>query len=124
MKRILSVGIDICLVVYNDNSLALFRLPTLELLDSLEGNWLTNSNDYPGIELSCIHVDEYAEKSLRTFVYVGTSIGDIYVIEVSTTSGSVRVCDFMVSLKDVEITSPMRVTAIISVKHFIAISHS
>lgn len=119
MKRILSVGIDICLVVYNDNSLALFRLPTLELLDSLEGNWLTNSNDYPGIEMSCIHVDEYAEKSLRTFVYVGTSIGDIYVIEVSTTSGSVRVCDFLVSLKDVEITSPMRVTAIISVKHFI-----
>ena len=120
MKRILSVGIDICLVVYNDNSLALFRLPTLELLDSLEGNWLTNSNDYPGIELSCIHVDEYAEKSLRTFVYVGTSIGDIYVIEVSTTSGSVRVCDFLVSLRDVEITSPMRVTAIISVKHFIS----
>ena len=119
MKRILSVGIDICLVVYNDNSLALFRLPTLELLDSLDGNWLTNSNDYPGIEMSCIHVDEYAEKSLRTFVYVGTSIGDIYVIEVSTTSGSVRVCDFLVSLKDVEITSPMRVTAIISVKHFI-----
>lgn len=50
---------------------------------------------------------------------MGTSIGDIYVIEVSTTSGSVRVCDFMVSLKDVEITSPMRVTAIVSVKHFI-----
>ena len=118
------MGTDICLVVYNDNSLAVFRLPTLELLDSLESNWLTNSNDYPGIELSCIHVDEYAEKSLRTFVYVGTSIGDIYVIEVATSSGSIRISDFAVTLRDVEIAHPMRVTAIISVKLFIMRSHT
>lgn len=115
IKNIAGVGNDICLVVYDDNSLAVFRLPTLELLDTANKSWMTNSDDHQGIELSCLHVDAFAEKSQRAFVYVGTSVGDVYVLEISTNTGSIRICDYTISCRDVDIATPMRVTAIISV---------
>ena len=115
VKNIVSVAADMCLVVYHDNSLAVFRLPQLELLDSTKSNWLTNSSDCDGIELTCVHVDDFAEKNQRAFVYIGTSLGDVNVIEISTISGSIRICDYSITCKDVEIASPMKVTSITSV---------
>jgi hypothetical protein len=115
VKNIASIGNDICLVVYDDNSLAVFRLPTLEILDTASRTWITNSDDHPGIELSCLHVDAFAEKSQRAFVYIGTSLGDVHVLEISTTTGSIRICDYVISCRDVDIATPMRVTAILSV---------
>lgn len=67
------------------------------------------------MELSCLHVEAFAEKSQRAFVYIGTSLGDVHVLEISTTTGSIRICDYIISCRDVDIATPMGVTAIISV---------
>ena len=60
-------------------------------------------------------VDDFAEKNQRAFIYVGTSLGDVYVIEISTISGSIRVCDYSITCRDVDIATPMKVTTITSV---------
>ena len=117
MKNILSVGKNLCLVVYNDSSLAVLTLPSLELRDTLKGNWMTNSDEFPDAEISSIHVDGFAEGNQKTFVYIGTSLGDVHVLDVAS-SGSVRICDYTLTFRDVELPFAMRVSAILSVHSY------
>lgn len=117
VKNIVSVGIDMCLVIYSDSSLAVFKLPCLELLDTLSANWMTNSDEFGEVDISCVHVDEYTEKNLKTFVYVGTDLGDVHVLDISP-KGSIKICDYTISCPDVELSCQMRVTAILSVRFY------
>ena len=114
VKNILSINADTCIVFYIDTSLAVFKLPTLELLGSIQKNWMTNSTEFDDVEITCIHVDDFTERNLKTFVFVGTNLGDIHVLEISTV-GTIRICDYSVSSRDVELSCPMRVTSILSV---------
>ena len=114
VKNIVSVGIDMCLVIYADSSLAVFKLPCLELLDTTSANWMTNSDEFGEVDISCVHVDEYTEKNLKTFVYIGTDLGDVHVLDISP-KGSIKICDYTISCRDVELACQMRVTAILSV---------
>ena len=114
VKNIVSVGIDMCLVIYADSSLAVFKLPCLELLDTTSANWMTNSDEFGEVDISCVHVDEYTEKNLKTFVYIGTDLGDVHVLDISP-RGSIKICDYTISCRDVELACQMRVTAILSV---------
>jgi hypothetical protein len=114
VKNILAVGSDMCLIVYDNSSIAILRLPSLEFTDTLKKNWMTNSEEFLDTEISSIHVDDYTEGTLRTFVYLGTSLGDVHVIEVAA-AGSVRIIDYTLTFRDVELSGPMRVSAILSV---------
>jgi hypothetical protein len=80
-------------------------------------NWIPNSDESidVDVEISCIHVDKYSEKSVQSFVYIGTTEGDLYVISISILSGLIRICDYSVSTKDITLSSRMRITAILTV---------
>lgn len=109
---IVPIGDEICLAVYKNNSVAVLRTPSLVIVDVTQSNWMTNSDESGG-EITCVHVDEYTEGT-KTFVYIGTSEGNLYVIEVSA-FGMIRICDYSLSTTDVELPSDMRITALLSV---------
>jgi WD40 repeat protein len=80
------------LVAFEDNSLAVLDLPNLNILDLLPGNTWLNSKQCG--DITFIHVDEPADKP---FVFVGTSRGYIFVLEVKD---SIRVCEYMLTPSD------------------------
>jgi hypothetical protein len=101
------VGVDFSIVCYSDNSIAVFKLPRLSEEDRISGSWL----DSP---ITSLHVDEFTEKNDRSYVYVGTAAGGVYVLEISV-DGKIRVVDYSVTLKDAELSGPYAVKAVLSV---------
>ena len=112
VRFIVITGEDSCLVFYRDNCVAMFRLPFLKCLQILPSSWMEDAS-IDG-DVTAVHVDEYSDQLIKTFVYVGTSSGKLLVLEVLP-SGDVRVCHYTVGLRDVELTGEYKITAILSV---------
>lgn len=94
---------DSILVTFGDNSMAILELPSLTVVDLLEGNWLDSSS---AGNVTFVHVDEPGEKS---FAYVGTTLGNVFILEVRD---SFRICDLVLTPADFGIAQPMAVAEI------------
>lgn len=79
------------LVAFADNSIAVMELPTLNIIDLLPPNWMGNRVG----EITALHCDLPSEKP---FVFVGTSEGNVFVLDVM--ESAVRICDFSLGLVD------------------------
>eukprot|EP00981_Chlorochromonas_danica_P011135 scaffold3776_cov166-Ochromonas_danica.AAC.10 len=77
------------LVAFADNSIAVMELPTLNIIDLLPPNWMGNRAG----EITALHCDLPSEKP---FVFVGTSEGNVFVLDVM--ESAVRICDFSLGL--------------------------
>ncbi len=75
------------LVLFEDNSIVVMELPTLDIVDLLAPSWLAGAGRNTG-DVSVVYVDVPGEKN---FVYIGTTEGVVLVIEVTDT---IRICDF------------------------------
>lgn len=79
------------IVAFGNNSLVLMELPSLEVIDLLNSDWLSPKYG----DLTALHCDTPSEKN---FVYVGTSQGVLIVIDILETS--IRICDYQLKLSD------------------------
>mmetsp|Transcript_3693 Transcript_3693/g.3844 ORF Transcript_3693/g.3844 Transcript_3693/m.3844 type:complete len:1029 (-) Transcript_3693:1985-5071(-) len=111
---------EMTLIAYKNNSIAVLRTPSLVTLDLKKTNWMTNSDESGG-EITCVHIDEYTE-GVNTFLYIGTSEGFLHVIEVSP-FGIIRICNYSLSIADVELPSSMGITAVLSDEKCIMIAY-
>ncbi len=96
VNHILSFNDEHVVVAFSDNSLALFGLPALNLLEVQPGAWLHEALG----DISALYMNEYA--SARNFVYVGTSSGCVRILEVLPLF---RQCEYMVSPADAGLTA-------------------
>jgi WD40 repeat protein len=86
------------LVAFEDNSIIVMDLPTLDVVDLLLPSFIDTKHGY----ISCIHVDTPSEKC---FVYIGTTEGFLYVLDILETS--IRICDYSLSCRDFGLSQSM-----------------
>lgn len=79
------------LAAFADNSIVVMELPSLNIVDLLQPNWLgARAGD-----ITTLHSDLPGEKA---FVFAGTSEGTVHVLDVM--EGSIRICDYSLGLSD------------------------
>lgn len=83
---------DKVIAVFGNNMIYVLSLPFLNVVSSLEAGWLPASMG----DVSALHVDD---TTLRNFAYVGTTNGDLRVLELLCPD--IRICDYMVTLSDI-----------------------
>ena len=103
IRKIIPIGDDKVFISNNDNSLALLSVPSLELIDMFNPDWLGKSYGH----ISYVYVDEPSELN---FVYIGTTRGFIIVLDVK--DGKIRLCDYMITLEEIGLQSNMGVRSI------------
>lgn len=97
---IVSVGKDKLLVAFSDNSLAVLAVPTLDVIDLLEGAWIGEQNG----QITGMHVDEPGGNN---FAYIGTSAGVIFVLELVPV---IRLCQYSITWGDSGLTKSMAIS--------------
>lgn len=100
ITHILSLHEEKILVCFADNSMAVFQLPSLQLLHRIESGWL---NSVCG-DVTTIHIDESRAKY---YAYVGTSEGYVRVLHVANEFREVEYC---ITTADSGITGNMAVS--------------
>ncbi len=102
VTSIVSLHHDKILVSFNDNSIVVMELPSLDVVDLLSPSWLQRSGD-----ISVIHVDVPGEKN---FAYVGTTDGSVFVLDVM--EASIRICDFKITCVELGLAAGLAVSDI------------
>jgi len=93
---------DKILVSYSNQSLAVFSIPSLALISTLDSSWLgTKTGD-----ITVIYTDENGD---RNYAYVGTSAGHMFVLEMLPVF---RVCDYSFTASEAGIPVDMIVSDI------------
>lgn len=83
------------LAAFVDNSIVVMELPSLNIVDLFQPNWLG-----PRLgDITALHSDIVSEKS---FVFVGTSEGGVVVLDVM--EASARICDYSLSASDLGVS--------------------
>jgi hypothetical protein len=91
VRKLVAFGTDNLLIGYEGCGLELVSLPTIAVTRYLEVGW----NDASIEDLSALQVDDRTEG--RIFVYVGTTAGNVYVIDMSGPAVCARVSDYVIS---------------------------
>ncbi len=99
---IVSPSSDSLLVAFGNNSLALFALPQLILIDLLPPAWLPSNTG----DITFMYVDEPGGKN---FVYIGTSLGFVFVLEAR---GNLRICELALSPRDLGVPASAAAMAV------------
>jgi hypothetical protein len=74
--------------------MALMALPSLNIIDLKEPSWLDKRAGF----ITVVHTDEATH---QPFVYVGTSTGTMFVIEIEQVA--IRVCEYVITLGDCQL---------------------
>ena len=102
---IVALGANKLLIAFADNSLAMMGLPTLNMIDILEGSWLTSRAS--DVTITFLHVDEPGE---RLYAYVGTSEGSFFVLDLQ--QPTIRLCDYSVTWAEAGLSHSMALVEI------------
>lgn len=95
---------DRILVAFADNSMVMLELPSLNVLDLLQPNWLHKKCG----DISCVRYDAPGEKN---FVYVGTTEGFMFVLDAND-EAELTVVDYLISCKSLGLHKNMTLSDI------------
>ena len=90
------------LVSYSNQSLAVFSIPSLALLSTMDSSWLGAKTG----DITVIYTDENGD---RNYAYIGTSAGHMFVLEMLPVF---RVCDYSFTASEAGIPADMIVSDI------------
>lgn len=93
---LLGISNNRILVVYSDNSLVLFDLPTLQVINFLDSDWLAP------LEGNITSIAQEITYTAQNFVYIGTSRGVLRVVECTQTG--ITPCDFFLLFSELHIS--------------------